>query len=184
MTRPLLLTGSALLLAGCDTGGLARTFGFTRDAPDEFTVTTRAPLSLPPDFNLRPPRAGAPRPQEQSEQRQAEEILVPQTALNNPTTGGVTAGQNALLAQSGPNAPADIRRRVDQDARMDKADDGLIDRLLYWRKSDTRSSIVDPAAESQRLKANTALGASQDTGTTPIIQENKKGWFSSLFNWM
>lgn len=184
MTRALLLTGSALLLAGCETSGLARTFGFTRDAPDEFTVTTRAPLSLPPDYNLRPPRPGAPRPQEQSEQRQAEEILVPQTALNTPTTGGLTAGQSALLAQSGPNAPTDIRRRVDQDGRMDKVDDSFLNQLLYWRKGDTRSAVVDPVAEAQRVKGNTALGVTQDTGTTPIIQEKRKGWFSSLFNWM
>lgn len=184
MTRALLLTGSALLLAGCESGGLARTFGLTRDAPDEFLVTTRAPLSLPPDYNLRPPRPGAPRPQEQSEQRQAEEILAPQTALASPAGGGASPGQNALLAQSGPNAPTDIRRSVDRDAGMDKPDDGFIDRLLYWRRSDPNAAVVDPAAEARRVKVNAALGQSQDNGTTPIIQEKKKGWFSSLFSWM
>ncbi len=182
-TRALLLAGSALLLAGCETGGLARTFGLTRDAPDEFMVTTRAPLSLPPDYNLRPPRPGAPRPQEQSEQQQAEEILVPQTALAGPNTGAPSPGQLALLQQSGPSAPADIRRRVDQDARMDKADDGFIDKLLYWRKPNGKEAVVDPNAEAQRVKANAALGQSQDNGTTPIIQEKRKGWFQSLFSW-
>jgi len=182
-TRALLFAGSTLLLAGCDNGGLARTFGLTRDAPDEFLVTTRAPLSLPPDYNLRPPRPGAPRPQEQSEQRQAEEILVPQAALAGPRTGATSAGQSALLEQTGPNAPGDIRRRVDQEARLDKADDGFIDRLLYWRKGDARSAVVDPDAEAQRVKANAALGQSQDNGTTPIIQEKKKGWFQRLFSW-
>ena len=46
-------------LAACSGDELTRTFGLTRDAPDEFQVTTRAPLSMPPDFNLRPPRPGA-----------------------------------------------------------------------------------------------------------------------------
>jgi hypothetical protein len=146
-------------------------------------VTTRAPLSLPPDYNLRPPRPGAPRPQEQSEQKQAEEILVPQSALAGPNTGAASPGQSALLQASGPDAPPDIRRRVDRDARMDKPDDGFIDQLLYWRKSDNSASVVDPAAEAQRVKANAALGMSQDTGTTPIIQEKRKGWFQSLFSW-
>ena len=182
-TRALLLAGSALLLAGCDNGGLARTFGLTRDAPDEFLVTTRAPLSLPPDYNLRPPRPGAPRPQEQSERRQAEEILVPQTALGPSTAGAASAGQSALLQQTGANAPADIRRRVDQEARLDKADDGFIDQLLYWRKGDARTAVVDPAAEAARVKVNAALGQSQDTGTTPIIQQKQKGWFQRLFSW-
>lgn len=180
----LLLSASALMLAGCDSGGLSRTFGLTRDAPDEFTVTTRAPLSLPPDYNLRPPRPGAARPQEQSEQKQAEEILVPQTALAPSSTAAASAGQAALLGQTGPAAPSDIRRRVDQDARLDRTDDGFVDRLLYWRKSDPRQAIVDPAAEAQRVKTNAALGQPQDTGTTPIIQGRSKGWFQSLFSWL
>lgn len=183
MNRALLLTGCALLLAGCETGGLSRTFGLTRDAPDEFMVTTRAPLSLPPDYNLRPPRPGAPRPQEQSEQRQAEEILVPQTALGGGNGGASSAGQSALLQQSGASAPADIRRRVDRDARLDKADEGFIDKLLYWRTPNGKEALVDANAESQRVKGNAALGMSQTSGTTPIIQEKRKGWFQSLFSW-
>ena len=56
----LLLGCTLILLAGCSGDKLTRTFGLTRDAPDEYTVTTRAPLSMPPDYNLRPPRPGAP----------------------------------------------------------------------------------------------------------------------------
>ena len=41
---PLLLLG-ALLLSGCGGDDVSRTFGLQRDAPDEFQVTTRAPLS-------------------------------------------------------------------------------------------------------------------------------------------
>jgi len=40
---------------------------------DEFAVVTKAPLIMPPDYNLRPPRPGAARPQEQSERQQAAE---------------------------------------------------------------------------------------------------------------
>ena len=73
----LFLTCAALGLSAC--GGdenLSRTFGLVRDAPDEFRVTTRAPLSMPPEFTLRPPRPGAARPQELSERQQAEQALV------------------------------------------------------------------------------------------------------------
>ena len=180
----LLLGGSTLLLAGCGDSSLSRTFGLTRDAPDDVMVTTRAPLSLPPDFTLRPPRPGAPRPQEKSEQAQAEEILVPQTALAGTGGRASSAGQAALLEQSGPSAPSDIRRRVDQESRLDSANDGFVDRLLYWRKASTKDAVVDPVAESQRLKQNSALGQSQGNGTTPIIQRSKTGWFQSLFSWL
>src|ERR1700733_85044 len=110
----LLLGASLLLLGGCSGDTLSRTFGLTRDAPDEFTVTTRAPLSMPPDYSLRPPRPGAPRPQEQSERQQAEEALAPQTALNPPASGE-SAGQEALIQEAGPPAPSNIRTEVDQD---------------------------------------------------------------------
>jgi hypothetical protein len=178
-----LLTGSVLLLAGCDTDKLTRTFGLTRDAPDEYTVTTRAPLSMPPEFNLRPPRPGAPRPQEQSERSQAEEALVPQLALGAPRASD-SPGQEALVQQAGPQAPADIRQRVDRDAKVDSGNDGLIDSLLYWRKSDASHAIVDPQKESQRLREDAALGQNPDTGATPMIRPRKQGWFQSLFGWL
>ena len=178
-----LLGGTMVALGGCSGDGLARTFGLTRDAPDEYTVTTRAPLSMPPDYNLRPPRPGAPRPQEQSERQQAQEALVPQTALDAPQDGA-SPGQAALLQEAGPPAPSDIRRRVDQDARYAANDDSFIDKVLYWRKPDTQHVQIDAQKESQRLRQNAALGERPDVGQTPIIEQKKQGWFSSLFSWL
>jgi hypothetical protein len=180
---PPLVTCGMVLLSGCSSNSLSRTFGLTRDAPDEYTVTTRAPLSMPPEYNLRPPRPGAPRPQEQSEREQAEEALVPQLALSSPQSG-TSPGQAALLQQSGPAAPADIRSKVDQDARYAANNESFVDKLLYWRKPDTEQTQVDPQKEAQRLRQNAALGEGPDVGDTPIIRPEKKSWFSSLFSWL
>lgn len=182
-TSTLLLFGSLCLLAGCNGDKLTRTFGLTRDAPDEYTVTTRAPLSMPPEYNLRPPQPGVARPQEQTERQQAEEALVPQLALGAPQ-GSASPGQAALMQQAGPAAPGDIRRRVDQDARYEADDDSFIDKLLYWRKPNTEHAQVDPQKESQRLRQNAALGEAPDVGSTPIIQPRKQGWFTDLFSWL
>jgi hypothetical protein len=43
--------------------------------PDEFEVVQRAPLTIPPDFDLRPPKPGSPRPQEVSVDKLAREDL-------------------------------------------------------------------------------------------------------------
>jgi hypothetical protein len=180
---PLVLGASLVLLGGCSGDALSRTFGLTRDAPDEYTVTTRAPLSMPPDYNLRPPRPGAARPQEQSEREQAAEALVPQLALGAPQ-GTVSPGQAALLEQTGPTAPADIRARVDRDANQENADNSFIDKVLYWRKPNTQHVQVDAQKESQRLRENAALGEAPDVGNTPIIQQKKEGWFTKLFSWI
>jgi hypothetical protein len=176
--------GCALvLLSGCATGDLTRTFGLSRDPPDEYTVTTRAPLSMPPDYNLRPPRPGAPRPQEQSERDQAAAALVPQLALSSPQADA-SPGQAALLQETGPAAPPDIRAKVDQEANQAKGDDGFVNNLLYWRKPAMQNVQVDPQKESQRLKENSALGAGPNVGDTPIIQQKKEGWFTHLFSWI
>lgn len=53
---------ATVLLAGCESsGGL-----LGRDAPNEFAVARAAPLVIPPDFALTPPRPGEARPATES----------------------------------------------------------------------------------------------------------------------
>jgi hypothetical protein len=80
--KTLLPALATLLLIGCGEN-TARTLGFIRDAPDEFRVTTRAPLSMPPEMGggLPAPRPGAIRPMERSQRDEAEAVLVPSLAL-------------------------------------------------------------------------------------------------------
>jgi Protein of unknown function (DUF3035) len=59
----------AAALQGCS--NLKRDIGLEPTMPDEFAVESRAPLTLPPDYSLRPPRPGAPRPQEKTAAQQA-----------------------------------------------------------------------------------------------------------------
>src|SRR5215469_1772114 len=169
--RGLLLLG----LMGCS-NDLSRTFGLTRDTPDEFTVTTRAPLSMPPDYSLRPPQPGATRPQEMSARRAAEAALAPQAALGPPPTG-VSSGGQAFLSASGPPAPSNIRQQVNQDFAKDTSGDSVTDKLMFWKPSKPGPGVVvDPTKEAERLRANAALGQNADQGTTPIIQERKSFW--------
>ena len=175
MLLPLLLAVSA-----CSGDELTRTFGLTRDAPDEFQVTTRAPLSMPPDFALRAPRPGTSRPQELTQQQQAEAALVPDAALN-PARSGVTAGQSALVAAAGRAAPADIRNQVDSEAALDVPSRNFADRLMFWQAAPAPGTVVDPTRESARLRQNAALGQSPELGDTPIIQRKRPSLLGSFF---
>lgn len=168
LLSPILLAG---LVGGCGSD-LSRTFGVTRDVPDEFTVTTRAPLSMPPDLTLRPPRPGEHRPQEQTASESAEATLSPETALNSPTAQA-SAGQSALIAAAGGPAPADTRQKVEREAALDAPNRSLTDKLMFWRKAPLPGVVVDPTKESARLRENAALGQNVDTGDTPIIQKAK-----------
>jgi hypothetical protein len=166
-----------LLAAGCG-HDMERTFGLTRDAPDEFTVTTRAPLSMPPDYTLKAPQPGASRPQELSAQQAAEAALAPGAVLGGNAGGPDSAGQQALVAQAGPAAPADVREKIAAESNLDQPHQGLAASLLFWKDKPAPGALLDPAAESQRLRENAALGQSPTVGDTPIIQDKKpsKGW--------
>jgi hypothetical protein len=167
-------------LAACSGDELTRTFGLSRDAPDEFQVTTRAPLSMPPDFSLRPPRPGASRPQELSQRQQAEAALVPDTLAQSGNVSA-TPGQSALIQAAGRPAPADIRSRVDSEAALDQPSRSFTERMLFWQAAPPPGTPLDPVRESQRLRQNAALGQSVETGDTPIIQRRRPGLFSGLF---
>ena len=180
-TLRLLIPLAALALSACSGDELTRTFGLTRDAPDEFQVTTRAPLSMPPDFTLRPPRPGAVRPQELTQRQQAEAALTPDTLMGGNAPSAPTPGQQALVAAAGRPAPADIRARLDQEAALDVPNRPLTDRLMFWQDAPPLGTPVDPAREAARLRQNSALGRSPEAGDTPIIQRKRQGIFTGLF---
>lgn len=172
------LTGS---LAACTGAELTRNFGLTRDVPDEFQVTTRAPLSMPPDFTLRPPEPGAPRPQELTQSAAAEAALVPGLAIAAPDATAITPGQQAFLAASGAPAPADTRARVAGEVGTEPSNRSLTDRLMFWKRPVAPGVAVDPAREADRLRENAALGQNVQTGDTPVIQRSPKGLLDSIF---
>lgn len=180
VTFRLFLIPVVLGLSACSGDELTRTFGLTRDAPDEFTVTTRAPLSMPPDFSLRPPRPGATRPQEFTQRQQAEGVLAPDTLLNAaPRTS--SAGQQAMVSAAGRAAPADIRARVDNETALETPSRSFTERLMFWQPAPPPGTQVDAAREAARLRQNAALGQNPESGDTPIIQRKRQGIFSGLF---
>ncbi|MFM7301830.1 MAG: DUF3035 domain-containing protein [Alphaproteobacteria bacterium] len=177
---------SLLLLVGCGEN-TARTLGFIRDAPDEFRVTTSAPLSMPPDMagGLPSPRPGAPRPMARSARAAAEAVLVPSLALRDPreqprAVGG-SVGEIALLQAAGPAPSRDIRRQVDEESqRMDRPPRDLADRLIFWRDPPPPGVAVDPARERARIRENAALGIEGTAGDTPIQQPREQNIWRRL----
>lgn len=183
MKNLLFLLLPILVLAGC--ADSARTFGLTRDAPDEFQVTTRAPLSMPPSLGSLPtPRPGASRPQEMSAREQAESALVP-GSLSPARRTGQTSGERALLSSTGTQPTAGIRDRVDEESmRLERVDRTIVDRALFWRDAPAAPGVpVDAGRESQRLRENAALGRSLSDGQTPVIQPQRRAWYEALRFW-
>ena len=168
------LVAAGPLLSGCSGEEIERDFGLTRTAPDEFTVTTRTPLSMPPTANLAPPTPGADRPQEQSTQMQALETLAPNVALQG-AGGSTSVGQQALVStasQASAQSPT--------GGALDHPGPGFVNELMFWQGGKA-GEVVDSAAERKRLQENAALGRSPTVGATPTVKVSKPGFFDRLF---
>ncbi|MDD9992327.1 MAG: DUF3035 domain-containing protein, partial [Rhodospirillales bacterium] len=101
-------------LSACDSIGGA--FGLGKSAPDEFAVVRSAPLTLPPDLTLRPPRPGAPDANQASVREQAESVLLQESGAGSAESATVTSGEAAFIEQAGAaDVDPNIRRIVDRE---------------------------------------------------------------------
>ena len=177
----LAVTSLALALAGCS--GVKEQLGITREAPDEFTVVTKAPLVLPPNFTLRPPQPGAPPRGDQAAQVQAREALVSAGRPAPTQAGDGSKGEDALLSRAGAaNAESDIRAVIDKETSLyAERERGFIDSLIFWREKEEPATVVDATKEQQRLRENAALGRPANEGEVPVIRYRKRGLLEGIF---
>ncbi len=170
------------VVTGC--GDTRKVLGLDKQTPDEFRIVNRAPLSLPPDYALRVPDPGAVRPQEKTiPERAIAAITGTPVGAVSGSAPTVDPGETALLKQVGVDrAQPGIRAVVDRESSSLIAEDQtFLDSLMFWRKPEDRSPVVDAQRESQRLRENAALGKPADTGETPTIEPRKKALLEGIF---
>lgn len=176
MITSAIVVAASLTLAACEK--TREQFDFSKKAPDEFAVVKRAPLEMPPSFEVQAPRPGAPRPQEQATDQLAREaILGPDAQKALAKEAGVTQGEAVLLQKSGAsNASPAIRARVDAEtAKLIKEETPGINKLkdmVGQKTSEPSFEEVDPVAETNRIKANKAAGKPITSGKTPVKGED------------
>ena len=155
------LTVLGMCLSGCQT--TASALGMTKVVPDEFRVVTKAPLTVPPDYSLRPPTPGEPRPQELQPESAARTALLGERAAQQRSEG-----EKLLAAKAGADKADPLVRYVVDDEFGDLAhkDSSFADKVLFWRKDKQEAAAlktakqagaetpapVDPQAEAARLK--------------------------------
>jgi hypothetical protein len=147
-TALLALAGASLALAGCSS--VPQALGNNRVTPDEFRTVTIAPLTVPPEYNLRPPRPGEPRPDEIYPDQQARAAL-----LGEQANFAGSDGEALLVAQAGGGA-ADpfIRSIIDgETAGVVRKSRGFADMIMFWRDGEYRPPVdatpLDAEAEAQ-----------------------------------
>jgi len=148
-------------LSACQSTAAA--LGMTKVVPDEFRVVTKAPLTVPPDYSLRPPAPGEPRPQELQPESAARTALLGQRAAQDRSQG-----EKLLSAKAGGDKADPLVRYVvdDEFGEIAHKDPSFADRVLFWKKDKTDQKAaetakasgaetpapIDPATEANRLK--------------------------------
>jgi hypothetical protein len=155
-------------LAGCHSTEAA--LGLTKVTPDEFRVVTKAPLVIPPDYSLRPPAPGEPRPQE----LQPEEVA--RAALDQPAANDTRDdGEKLFVARAGGDrADPLINYEVDDEfGNVSHKDKSFADWVMFWKHDQPAapppnqlgdpnvSTPVNAAAEDARVR--------QLTGDQPVV---------------
>lgn len=135
MRKLIIPVSAALLLGGC-----ATLFGEENQRPDEFAVARNAPLVIPPDYTLAPPRPGDPRPQAADAQAQALEALFGGTAPRS-------AGENTVLGAAGRNVATQGVRSVAGDPNTTVVEKGTLTRdiLIAPEGNGRDASVATPA---------------------------------------
>lgn len=168
------------LVAGCS--NVKRELGVGRNSPDEFAVVKRAPLSLPPEYNLRAPSSEYLPPASEVSQ-QARGVLMTGTSAAASTDA---ADQSFLQRTGATQADPDIRSAINRDNGYIALQSRTVaDRLIFWSDKEADlskmpASIVDATAEAERLEKNKQEGKAANDGNVPVI-EKKQSAFDKIF---
>jgi len=164
---------AAVGLAGCTS--TRKALGMNKVTPDEFRVVTKAPLVVPPDYALRPPAPGKPRPQELQPESVARNALLGQREAESRTDG-----EKMLVAKAGADKADPLIRYVVDDEFGDVAhkEKSFADKVMFWRAdkpvnpetpatvADNSAAPIDAAAEQERI---TKL-----TGGKPVVIQREQ----------
>jgi hypothetical protein len=111
------LAASALMLAGCQGGGI------NRDRPDEFAVTRGTPLVVPPDYALAPPKPGSPVAQGADARTQALQALFGGPAPRS-------AAEQQMLREAGSGTSTEGARSTAGDPNTNVVDKGAVTQTI------------------------------------------------------
>lgn len=160
-------------LAGCTS--TKKALGMSKVTPDEFRVVSKAPLVVPPDYSLRPPAPGQPRPQELQPESAARYALMGQRDAETRSDG-----EKALVARAGAEKADPLIRYVvdDEFGNVAHKEKSFADRVMFWKGSgstpssvgaaDNTATPIDAAAEEERVAALTG-------GKTVVISREGSG---------
>jgi hypothetical protein len=161
------IVGAGFTLQGCES--IRQATGAVKQAPDEFTVLTKAPLVIPPDYNLRPPQPGVASRNEVDPDQQAQAALFAPSPADQAAAldSSYSDGEKLLLAKSSAlGTDPNIRRTVNADAGEDDQGPAFASKVLF-------EGAMPPPPR--------AVAAAAPVAAPPVETE---GWFGRNFGFL
>ena len=160
-----------MLATACAAMGLSacsqttKALGLTKNSPNEFNILTKAPLVVPPEYNLRPPQVGTSNAENNYSQKSARDALLGDIDDAEPTRGEVV-----LMSKAGVGrANQEIRLEIDGSNSVERKSKSFSDQVLFWRDGKViqpEGSPVDPEIEARRIESVKAATGGQDVTIT------------------
>lgn len=188
-----------LTLAACS-GGVQDTLGLHRQPPDEFRVVSRPPLSVPPQFDLRPPAAPGEVINTQDADKTAQSLILGTTSAaksntftlpgnadtavapmevkpSGKTTATVSPERSFLERAGAADADPMVRQKLEQDrvvhTQPQEEDES------WWNIMSVlppkKDPMVDASGEAERIRKNKDEDKPVTEGATPEIKQKDRG---------
>ena len=185
------------MLMGCGSFDIKEKLGLNREGPDEYRVVPRPPLSVPPEFNLRPP--GQPSSDYISSvpsETRAHEQVLGGGADTKPDTESPFTASTAVTPVIASPLPSSGDSQFLSDAGAAQVDPQIRQRLLddqmngtgitkdshyLFNGKDKSDPVVDPAKEAARIKQDEQQNKPVTTGDTPVIVPKDTGILGTIF---
>lgn len=199
-----------LALTACSSGSVKNTLGLERSAPDEFRVISRPPLSVPPQFALRPPSNNDVSPNQLPADMKARSIIngnnptppangsLPADTAVIPVTQSKSVSKRGVASGNDPIATSGAESQFLKNAGASNADPKVRDVLVeekyavqekkeeraWWdilsAEPEKKDPQVDAKKESDRLKKNVDEGKPVTEGETPEVKPKNEGLLNSI----
>ncbi|NBO19129.1 MAG: DUF3035 domain-containing protein [Proteobacteria bacterium] len=197
-----LVAPCALALSGCSSTTVKDTLGLYRSAPDEYRVVSRPPLSVPPQFGLRPPAPTESSPNQLPASEQAESLVLgnangsvkADTAVKSVTAAPaakakkdtqVSSADSKFMKKIGAEqADPNVRQELveEQYQKIEKQETGSWMDKLDWT-SDKKDPTVDAGAEAERIQKNEDAGKPVTEGDTPQVKGRDTGLLGKILGY-
>ena len=172
----------AVTLIGCS-GQVGEIIDLSRSTPDEFAVVKRKPLTVPPDFGLRPPEESDRDSQVAlyDTRAEAQNVLFGNTTPKPVALASLDPTDTAFLDQAGSAEPG-IRRLIEQESTdLIHADRNFVQDLLRdLLPKDPPGKVIDPVEAERRVRETVVLSQQKKPPSKAIIIERNT---NSGFDW-